>query len=63
MTNITSLEFDDGEQINVVTTSNYTFITSKYEEQDNGIMLEYTDGSTYRVLVPYTQIDRIYQEL
>lgn len=59
------LEFDDGEQINVVKSNDsYTYICNKISPQKTGVMLEYTDsGSTYRVHIPWHQIDRIYQEL
>jgi hypothetical protein len=60
-TSIEPLNFDDGVQINVVTVTPYTYVTSKIWPTDNGYFLEYTDGDLFRVFVPFHMIDRIYQ--
>lgn len=66
-TNITDLKFDDGQQINVVRADEaYTFITSKIELVDDGVLLEYHDEATsgdFRVFLPWSSISRIYQQL
>lgn len=69
-TNITSLKFDDGENIVVrlITNSSpalYDLEATAIEFQDNGVMLEYanTETTTARVFVPYTSIQQVYQEL
>lgn len=61
-TEITDLAFDEAETINVVTTTPYTYETSKFEFRPEGVMLEYTDGTLFRVFVPWHMIDRIFQD-
>ncbi len=66
-TNITSINFDDGEQINVVRADgNYTWVTTKLAYSDWGVWLEYHDDGAnkdYRLFLPWSSVDRIYQEL
>jgi hypothetical protein len=61
----TFLDFDENTQINVVKNDDsYTYICTKFQPDHHGVRLEYVDGgTTYRVLVPWHQIDRIYQEV
>lgn len=60
-TNITDLRFDDGAQINVVRVDEgYTWVTTKLDLQEHGVMLE--DGS-HRIFLPWHFINRIYQGL
>lgn len=61
-TDITDLAFNESETINVVTNGNvYTYVTSKFEFLPEGVMLEYTDVTLFRVFVPWHNIDRIFQ--
>lgn len=66
-TNITDLKFDDGQQINVVTPGDaYTFVTSKLDIVDDGVLLEYHDDASngdYRVFLPWASVNRIYQQI
>jgi hypothetical protein len=66
-TNITDLNFVDGAQINVVSADKtITWVTSSLDFEDNGVRFDFHDDVNnldFRVFLPWTSVDRIYQEI
>lgn len=64
-TNVTDLRFDDGEDIEIVTTDQHVhYATALDLSHPAGVIFEHTESSvTKRLFVPYTFVQSINQVL